>query len=227
MNLETSDRQYRRGLTAHSDLLVVPPGVELRGRFDVAPDSGYLAVFFQRETLDEVPTVALPDPLVSYDDAAIRRSLVELAREASVHDAFFDLFAEGWALQTLARLGRRVSAETTSRRRSGLSPRDARRVRAYVANNLREPVSVAALASMCGLSPSHFIRAFTTTFGVTPMRYVLEQRLERGRHLLTHNTLDVTAIAITCGFVHPQHFATRFKAQTGLTPTQYRRVAQS
>jgi AraC family transcriptional regulator len=80
---------------------------------------------------------------------------------------------------------------------------------------------------MCGLSPSHFIRAFKITFGVTPMRYVLEQRLERGRHLLTHSTLDVTAIAITCGFAHPQHFATRFKAQTGLTPTQYRRVAQS
>jgi AraC family transcriptional regulator len=227
MELRTSDRQYHRDITAHSDLLVIPPGVELRGQFDVAPESGYVAVFFEHETLDEVPTVALPGDLVSCDDTAIRRSLVDLAREATVHDEFFDLFAEGWALQTLARLGRRISADTTSRRRSGLSPRDARKVRSYVADNLREPVSVAILASMCGLSPSHFIRAFKTTFGLTPMRYVLEERLERGRHLLTHSTLDVTAIAITCGFVHPQHFATRFKAQTSLTPTQYRRFAQT
>ncbi|WP_375143321.1 AraC family transcriptional regulator [Pelagibacterium sp. H642] len=56
----------------------------------------------------------------------------------------------------------------------------ARRVRDFAAENVQDKLSIACLAAECGLSRRHFIQAFAKTFNVTPHRYVLDARLQRG-----------------------------------------------
>ncbi|MBR9904309.1 MAG: helix-turn-helix domain-containing protein, partial [Gammaproteobacteria bacterium] len=60
-----------------------------------------------------------------------------------------------------------------------------------------------------------------------PHRYVLNRRLTRARHLLVESFLNMTEIALQCGFGSSSHFSNRFRAETGVSPTEYRAKQRS
>ena len=71
-----------------------------------------------------------------------------------------------------------------SRRRSGLTGWQVKRVTDYVDARLEGPVRVDDLAAAARLSPGHFRRAFSISFGMSPYAFVMQQRIERARALL-------------------------------------------
>ncbi len=68
-------------------------------------------------------------------------------------------------------------------------------------------------------------RHFREAFGITPKQYQLQVRLDEARRLLGDPRQTVTAVAMETGFSSSQHFATRFRAAFGCTPSAYRRGA--
>ncbi|HET8903222.1 MAG TPA: helix-turn-helix transcriptional regulator, partial [Saccharospirillum sp.] len=78
------------------------------------------------------------------------------------------------------------------------------------------------MAEVTGLSDYHFARMFKQATGYPPHRYVLHRRLTRARQLLADTPLNMTEIALRCGFGSSSHFSNRFRAETGVSPTVYR-----
>ncbi len=78
------------------------------------------------------------------------------------------------------------------------------------------------MAQVAGASPAHFARAFAATVGMTPFRYVMTRRLARARELLERTRRPATAIASEVGFKTPSHFASRFRREFGVAPTEIR-----
>ena len=58
--------------------------------------------------------------------------------------------------------------------------------------------------------------------GVTPHKYVMQQRVEMAKRLLKQNELALADVATECGFTHQSHMGKLFKQQLGMTPKQYR-----
>jgi AraC family transcriptional regulator, exoenzyme S synthesis regulatory protein ExsA len=83
-------------------------------------------------------------------------------------------------------------------------------------------LSLEAFAKLCNRSLSTFKREFRRHYGVTPGRWLLEQRLQCSAHLLTTTGMSVTEIVFECGFEQPAHFTRAFKARFGQTPSEYR-----
>jgi AraC-like DNA-binding protein len=79
------------------------------------------------------------------------------------------------------------------------------------------------LSEEAGLAATYLAALFTAEVGMSPHRYLTEQRIEHACRLLRHSTLPVTAIGIDIGFSSGQHFARTFRQITGRTPTAYRR----
>ncbi|MER5213307.1 helix-turn-helix transcriptional regulator [Streptomyces sp. NPDC002838] len=79
-----------------------------------------------------------------------------------------------------------------------------------------------AVAAHAGYSRYHFIRAFKEVYGETPGQYLTHRRIERAEDLLRTANLSVTEICNLVGFSSLGTFSTRFKALTGLTPSEYR-----
>ena len=100
-----------------------------------------------------------------------------------------------------------------------------RRVEEYVDHNLERDMVLPELARLCSMSVDHFLRSYRAARGITPYRYVLEQRLRRASTLLRTTSEPVAAIAVKCGFHSPSHFATRFHAAFGVSPTRFRRTS--
>jgi AraC-like DNA-binding protein len=83
-------------------------------------------------------------------------------------------------------------------------------------------VSVADLAGLAQLSPSHFAAVFRRRFGVPVLRYQTEVRMARARELLDTSTAAISTIAAEVGYSDPFYFSRLFSAIHGTTPRQYR-----
>ena len=83
------------------------------------------------------------------------------------------------------------------------------------------------IAKVVHLSPFHFHRRFSELFGLTPKHFLLECQLHDAKHELLSGEKELAKIAADCGFAHQSHFTSRFKQATGLTPTRWRRMANS
>ncbi|RWE37086.1 MAG: AraC family transcriptional regulator [Mesorhizobium sp.] len=106
--------------------------------------------------------------------------------------------------------------------KGGLSLRGARRVQEFLRENFTRKLTLAEMAAVCGLSPSHFVRAFSRTFGVPPHQYVLDLRLDLAERLLADSRLTIADIAHSCGFSSQSHFTTVMKKYRQVTPLQAR-----
>jgi AraC family transcriptional regulator, arabinose operon regulatory protein len=82
--------------------------------------------------------------------------------------------------------------------------------------------NLADLAAEVGLSPTHFAHLFRDQIGVSPLRYLEEQRMARATLLLQDNELSIAAIAEDLGYANPFHFSTRFRRWSGMPPSQWR-----
>jgi AraC-like DNA-binding protein len=92
--------------------------------------------------------------------------------------------------------------------------------------SLQEPPSSAALAAKVGMGLGRFLREFKVTFAATPHQYIQQRRLQRARDMLRDTDASLSTVALETGFASHSHFATVFRAATGSTPSDYRRVHQ-
>lgn len=106
--------------------------------------------------------------------------------------------------------------------KGGLSPRGARKVQDFLHQNFTRKLTLAEMAAVCALSPSHFVRAFARTFGVPPHQYILDLRLDLAERLLADNRMTIADIAHICGFSSQSHFTTVMKKYRQVTPLQAR-----
>lgn len=90
-------------------------------------------------------------------------------------------------------------------------------------SNLAADFPVAELAGLCGLSRSHFARAFKVSTGQPPHRWLMHFRIRRAQDLLERTTESIVAIALTCGFADQSHLTRVFHAITGASPAAWRR----
>lgn len=114
-------------------------------------------------------------------------------------------------------------AQPARGRISPLRSRAVRRVTDFIQANLAAEIRLEHLAGLASVSVDHFVRAFRQATGLTPHRYVLEQRMETARRLLLRDdALPVAVVARRCGFASAAHFSTAFHGRHGLTPSHYR-----
>lgn len=93
----------------------------------------------------------------------------------------------------------------------------------YLSRNPSRRVPVGELAAVAHLSASRFAHLFRAQMGTSPGRFVERQRIDQAKHLLELTLNPIGTIARETGFVDQFHFSRRFKALTGLSPTNYRR----
>lgn len=88
-------------------------------------------------------------------------------------------------------------------------------------------MSIAELASACGLSRGYFIHAFKSTTGVTPHQWMLSRRIEQAQELLRNSEQPLAEIALICGFADQSHFTRVFSRMSGASPGSWRRTARN
>lgn len=97
-----------------------------------------------------------------------------------------------------------------------------RRVLDYVHGHYAQPLSIAELAQMACVSVSAFHRMFRRHTRCTALDYIVRLRIGHACAMLMQSNLAISAIAEHVGYVSQALFNRQFKAQKGITPTQFR-----
>jgi AraC family transcriptional regulator len=71
----------------------------------------------------------------------------------------------------------------------------------------------------------HFARAFKQSTGESPHQYVLRQRVERAKELLSDPQSTVLSASAVTGFVDQSHFSKVFRRVVGVSPSEFRSTA--
>ena len=114
------------------------------------------------------------------------------------------------------------NTSSTPARRS--KPRSFEPVLSYIEAHLSEPLRLERLAALSGLSLWRFATVFREHVGVSPYRYVDQQRVRRAQTLLQQR-VPVARVASEAGFYDQSHLSRRFKRLCGMTPGQYQAEA--
>lgn len=97
------------------------------------------------------------------------------------------------------------------------------RSRDVLAARIDEPLRLNDAAREAYLSPYHYHRLFTRTFGETPHEFVTRLRIDRAKRLLARDGLPVTDVCFAVGYESLGSFSSRFRALVGYTPSEYQR----
>jgi AraC family transcriptional regulator len=78
------------------------------------------------------------------------------------------------------------------------------------------------IAAEFDLSVSYFSRAFRVSTGLPPHQWLLRQRVDTAKQLMTIRDLSLSEIAIAAGFANQSHFTRVFSSMVGVSPGAWR-----
>lgn len=93
----------------------------------------------------------------------------------------------------------------------------------YLNAHLAEPLQIQDLAETAGYSLSYYKQKFKQEMGITPSEYIMLQKMEHAKKILTETDTSITEIAFSLGFSSSNYFCAVFKKFMDCTPKDYRR----
>ncbi len=205
-------------------LIFVPAGCEFR-HWHAAKSAGRMICFYFDVNALPHGQVMPERPRLFFEDSALLATADKLVSliEGSHVDSLGYLEALGHVLvHELMRSGR-SEGRAKQVLRGGLASWQQRIVTAYIEEHLAEPIPLATLAELAGLSAYHFCRAFKQSFGQPPHRYHTNRRIEHAKTLLAKGSMSVTEVGMSIGFAETSSFTAAFRKATGMTPSAYQR----
>jgi len=208
--------------------LNVPTILEMNIKFDSVemhfPRAALNAIANELGTR-EIAALSLQGLMGSTEDAVIR-NLADCLLPAFEHpERANQLFVDHIAMAILAHMAQTYGGAAPPKlTKGGLAPWQVRLAKEVVETRLDGKIGLEDLARECGLSRSHFARAFKKSTGKPPHRWLMEQRLGRARELLLKSKLSLAEISDACGFADQSHFTRCFFAATGTVPSEWRRL---
>ena len=98
-------------------------------------------------------------------------------------------------------------------------------VRRYIDTHFKEPLTLDMLAEIARVNKFYLAHSFKEEYGISPITYQLNRRIEEGCYLLQQTDMSLTQIARVLGFSSPSYFSQVFRRCKNLTPSEYRKMA--
>ena len=93
----------------------------------------------------------------------------------------------------------------------------------YIKQNLAESLTIDKLSALACMSKATFFRVFKREFGLTPVEFIIKERLAEAKRLLRHPLASVAEVCLRAGFNNLSYFQALFKKYEGVTPGAYKR----
>ena len=209
-------------------IFVVPPGESLAVWNDLGRESVIVAYLFTdaMSRWMEAPIKPSGDPLdnsIAISSPDIEHVMLRLRDEARSPGLASDVMIEGLAMLLCAELQRHYGAARSLAPTGGLAPWRLRRIDDRLKSS-NELVGLADLADLCGLSVRQLSRGFRASRGQSIGQYVAHHRIERAKEALVRDPC-IKAVAGRMGFASSAAFSSAFRKATGLSPSEFRRLA--
>lgn len=93
----------------------------------------------------------------------------------------------------------------------------------YINQHLYSTLSLRDVSAYIGVTPQYLTTLFRQETGMTLYNYIQSKKIEEAKALIKYTSKSFTLIANALGYSSIAHFSNAFKANTGMTPSQYRK----
>lgn len=100
-------------------------------------------------------------------------------------------------------------------------------VRSFIAEQVHNSISREDVARHVHLHPDYLSRLFKKETGKSVIEYILEEKMELAKRLLSDTDMSISDIAVYLGYSNFSYFARVFKNTVQMSPKQYRRQSQN
>jgi len=160
----------------------------------------------------------------------IRRDMEEIHSEQSHYNIYSGdfilsrLYDVLWVASKAFHVANNFDIDKTQLKKSVKQRMFIRDIIKYIDASFTSPLKSMDTALRFGISPSALSVMFLRETGRNFSQFIREKRIDYAKHLLKERTMSITQIAYKCGFESLNTFNRTFKAQTGVTPSDYQRV---
>ena len=94
----------------------------------------------------------------------------------------------------------------------------------YIQENIHKNISIDDIANAACITKSYMARLFKQNFGVSPLHYINQKKIDKAQLLLLTDSCNIKELAYILGYNDHSYFIRLFKKHTGMTPQEYRTV---
>ena len=220
------------GSAVHGDIDIIPARIDARWEIHDNNDTA-LILALPTSLLDSVSEEHGFDPRrveirnrFQIRDPQLENICWALKAEMESNYSSGHLYVDSLAVSVASRLISTHSsiAQRRTVQHGGLGGRRLKQTLAYIEDRLSEDLSLSRIASIAGVSPSHFKTLFRESTGVPVHQYVVQRRIERAKDMLMQGKLSIAEIALATGFSHQSHLARHMRRSVGLSPRAMKRL---
>ena len=208
------------------EILLVPPGENMRAKSDGGRPQSSILCHFRRDAMrtwfggDLQWTDRRLRAGLDIENVYIRGLLRRLAEEVRHPGFASEVLVELIAGQLAIELGRYCTEITEAPITGGLAPWRLRLIEERL-NEIRQAPTLSELAALCKLSVRQLTRCVRKSRGCSIGEHVARSRLKNAQQLLATDQ-SVKAIAYSLGFASPSSFSYAFRRAVGETPREFR-----
>ncbi|MFM2439941.1 MAG: hypothetical protein RLZ16_940 [Bacteroidota bacterium] len=97
----------------------------------------------------------------------------------------------------------------------------------FIQTHITEDIKLEVLSEKACMSKSTFYRSFKREFGISPLEYILSEKIKRAKILLADPKNAIKSVSFDCGFNDVNYFIRLFKKMEEITPRQYQLLVSS
>jgi AraC-like DNA-binding protein len=92
----------------------------------------------------------------------------------------------------------------------------------YIRMNFDRPITASKVAEHIGYNVDYLGRVYREAYDCTLTEAIHHRRIQKACDYLLNSNLNVSEIAVNCGFNDPDYFRRIFKRYMKITPSEYR-----
>ena len=195
------------------DVIYLPKGVENK-RYSIIAESGYGVYNIYFDTSDSLPEEAVHIPLQNEKLKSLFETiyLAWVGKRQGYYYKTMQLFYE--ILQVLIKIQGSYTKHKESAFYASLEE--------YLIKHFCDgSFNYKELAEISGFSYSYFKKVFIAKYGVSPVKYITQRRMNYACELLSIGKYTVSDVAQLCGYENVYYFSTVFKKHKGISPKNY------
>lgn len=162
-----------------------------------------------------------------FESAEISGCLRNILREMELKNTGHEDVCQAYMEILIIRLMRNTALTVSAGPQVGSGNRQCAAVKRYIDLHFKEALSLEQLADESHINKYYLSHAFKREYGVSPINYMINKRIEESKYLLAETDLSLSQIAQLLGFSSLSYFSQVFRRTLSVTPMEYRKNTKS